>query len=116
MMSEKFSPEEAGREIYDRRDPSPESAMMPKEQMLAIRAEIKNLEEKIGSLVQDFEEMSEDDYPSSRIQLEEAVAKIDDLRAEQEILRDKILTIIDQMDKLDIENLTTGLRKLEIKN
>ncbi len=116
MMSEKFSRDESSGEAYDRRDPSPESAMSPKEQILSLKEDIKQAETQIKLLSKEFEAMAEDDHPASRAQLEEAISKIDDLRTEQGIVRDKILAIIDQMDKLDAENLTAQLRKPEMKN
>lgn len=116
MMSEKFSSNELGGEAYDRRDSSPESSMTPKEQILSIKEDIKAAEIKIKKLTAEFEAMAEDDHPTSRVELEAAIAKIEDLRTDQGIMRDKILAIINQMDKLDVENLTTELNRPERQN
>lgn len=86
-----------------------ENALMPKEKAPALKAEIKESNERLRKLTTDFNILSEDDFFESREKLESILDKINDIKVEQQILSDKLQNVLNIQEDFSKENLQKEL-------
>jgi hypothetical protein len=93
----------------DKMENNPESALMPEEREAKLQEEIKETQQKLKKLTEEFSILSEEDYFESRQKLELILDKIKELKAEQQKMSDKLEDILKLKEDLSREALKSGL-------